>query len=174
MTRPPFKAPLHWHWRPSPNHSARSAAVTAIVLHADAAARLESSLDWVRRAESRVSYHVMIGRNGSIYAVVSPDRQAWHAGTSSLDGEAMCNRYSVGVCLSNTNTGEPFPASQLGAAADVCAVLCGFYGIEVSRIVTHAAVALPAGRKTDPLGLDVVGFRAAVAARLVPPPRAAA
>lgn len=152
---------------PSPNHSPRRAPVSAIVLHADAASRIESSLDWVRRAESQVSYHVMIGRNGKVFQVVNPDRKAWHAGVSALDGVPNANEFSVGVCLSNRNTGEEaYPVAQLSAAADVCALLCGVYGIGVDRITTHAAIALPAGRKTDPLGFDLEAFRDMVRARL--------
>jgi len=166
----PFRVPAHWAWRPSPNHSPRSGAVTAIILHADASAKIESSLDWVRREESKVSYHVMVGRNGLTFCVVNPDRKAWHAGVSTMDGQPDVNRFSVGVCLSNRTDGvEPFPMTQRGAAADVCAALCLHYRIPVARITTHAAVA--PGRKTDPLGLDVEAFRDMVAARMVPPPR---
>lgn len=172
---PPFRLPPAWQSRPSPNASARGGPVTAIVLHADASSRVESTLDWVRRPESRVSYHVLIGRNGLVYCTVHPDRKAWHAGASSYQGEANCNGYTVGVCLSNRNDGtEPYPVSQLGAAADVCAALCRHYGIAVDHITTHAAVALPAGRKTDPLGLDLPAFQAMVQARLTAPaPRVA-
>ena len=168
----PFRVPSSWAWRPSPNHSPRGAAVTAIVLHADAASRIESSLDWVRRAESKVSYHIMVGRTGDVFAVVNPDRRAWHAGVSTMGAERDVNRFSVGVCLSNRNDGvERFPMAQQGAAADVCAVLCGFYGIPVERITTHALIA--PDRKTDPRGLDLAAFREMVTARLVPTPRAA-
>lgn len=171
----PFRLPPHWQLRPSPNASPRSARVTAIVLHADAASRIESSLDWVRRAESRVSYHVMVGRNGTIYSVVHPDRTAWHAGESDLAAERFVNRFSVGVCLSNRNDGvEPYPITQQGAAADVCAALCAHYGIPMDRIVTHAAVATPPGRKTDPLGLDLDHFRDLVRSRMGTAPRSAA
>jgi N-acetylmuramoyl-L-alanine amidase len=169
---PPFRLPASWAWRPSPNHSPRAATVTAIVLHADAASRIESSLDWVRRAESKVSYHVMVGRNGMTFCTVHPDRTAWHAGKSTYGGERFVNRFSVGVCLSNRNDGvETFPMTQQGAAADVCALLCQHYGIPVERITTHAAVA--PDRKTDPLGLDLAAFREMVAARLTVAPRAA-
>jgi N-acetylmuramoyl-L-alanine amidase len=168
-----FRVPASWAQRPSPNHSTRTAPVSAILLHADAATRIESSLDWVRRAESKVSYHVMVGRNGSTFHVVHPDRKAWHAGVSSMDGVANVNDFAVGVCLSNSNQGERFPITQLGAAADVCALLCGHYAIPVARITTHALVATPAGRKTDPKGLDLDAFREMVDARLAPAPRAA-
>lgn len=171
MTRPAFRLPAHWQSRPSPNHSTRKAPVSAIVLHADAAARIDSALDWVRRPESKVSYHVMVGRNGAVFSVVHPDAKAWHAGVSSMDGVPNVNEFSVGVCLSNTNTGEAFPMAQLGSAADVCAVVCGVYGIPVARITTHALVA--PGRKTDPLGLDLAAFRDMVSARLRVVPGAA-
>jgi N-acetylmuramoyl-L-alanine amidase len=163
----PFRVPAHWQHMPSPNHSARRSPVSAIVLHADASPRVESSLDWVRRAESRVSYHIMVGRNGKIFSVVHPDRKAWHAGVSRMGGVDHVNEFSVGVCLSNRNDGvETFPMTQQGAAADVCAVLCGVYNIDVSRITTHAIVARPVGRKSDPRGLDLVAFREMVQARL--------
>jgi N-acetylmuramoyl-L-alanine amidase len=168
----PFSVPAHWHPRPSPNHSPRAARVTAIVLHADAASKIESSLDWVRRPESRVSYHVMVSRLGTVFSVVHPDRTAWHAGESHFAGERFVNRFSVGVAFANRNDGvEPFPPVQQSAAADVCARLCQHYGIPVSRITTHAAIA--PGRKTDPVGLDLAAFQALVAARLTAPPQAA-
>lgn len=170
----PFRVPAFWHARPSPNQSPRSGSVTAIVLHADASSRIESSLDWCRRPESQVSYHVLIGRNGLVFSLVHPDRKAWHAGLSTHKGRQNCNDFTVGVCLSNRNDGEVFRLPQLAAAAEVCAVLCRHYRIAVEDITTHAAVALPVGRKTDPHGLDLSAFRQKVAELLAPSsPRAA-
>jgi N-acetyl-anhydromuramyl-L-alanine amidase AmpD len=170
----PFRLPAFWQSRPSPNHSPRSAKVTAIVLHADASNRIESSLDWCRRVESKVSYHVIIGRNGLVFSLVHPDRKAWHAGISTYLGRDNCNEYTIGVCLSNRNDGEPFPVPQVASAAEVCAVLCKHYKVKVDDITTHAIVATPAGRKTDPHGFDIEAFRVMVTERLAPPaPRAA-
>ena len=159
-----FFVPSDWKWRPSPNHSPRNAPVTAIVLHCDAAAKVESSLDWIRRPESAVSYHVLIDRNGTVYAVVNPDRKAWHAGKSEFMGAGDCNRFAVGVSLANRNDGEAFPDEQLDAAVEVCALICQHYAIPVERITTHALVATPAGRKTDPKGLNLAEFQARVEA----------
>jgi N-acetylmuramoyl-L-alanine amidase len=165
-----FRVPASWLWRPSPNHNSRGLSkVSAIVLHADASATVESSLSWITRDVSGVSYHVLIGRNGMTFCCVNPDRRAWHAGVAELGTSKDVNSIAVGVCLSNKNDGkEPFPMSQQGAAADVCALLCRWYGIPVDRIVSHAFVARPVGRKTDPLGLDLTAFRAMVSARLAP------
>jgi AmpD protein len=97
--------------------------------------------------------------------MVPPERRAWHAGQSSWDGAPDCNDYTIGVCLSNRNDGEePYAEAQRAAAVDVCAALCRYFAIPAVRITTHALVATPAGRKTDPLGLDLPKFRAAVAA----------
>ena len=163
----PFVPPKHWKIRLSPNQSARSKPVTGIILHADAASRVDTTLDWMARKESAVSYHVLIGRSGEVFCLVNPDRKAWHAGESALDGEPLCNGFTVGVCLSNRNDEEELhPIMQRGAAADVCALLCKHYGIPVERITTHAVVALPKGRKTDPCALDLDDFLEMVRARL--------
>lgn len=163
-----FVPPKHWRLAASPNYNSRpdGVRVTAIVLHADASGRIESSLDWCRRPDSKVSYHIMVGRSGTVFSLVHPLYRAWHCGVSELDGVPDVNDYSVGVCLSNRNDGEPYPPAQVMEAADVCVALCKHYGITTDRIVTHAAVARPVGRKTDPKGLDMSSFRGTVNALL--------
>lgn len=162
-----FAAPAGWQSRPSPNFGARPSGaagrVSAIVLHADASPDVAATLDWCGRATSQVSYHLLVGRTGFIYLLVSPDRRAWHAGVSALAGVGDCNDYSVGVCLSNDNRGEPYPERQLAAAAVVCARVARHYGVALDRLVRHADVALPAGRKTDPAKpFDLASFRVRV------------
>lgn len=150
-----FNPPSFWQQRLSPNFNRRKNKVTTIVLHADAASRIDSSLDWVRRKESKVSYHIMIGRTGNVFLVVHPDNRAWHAGVSSFKGRSDVNSFSIGVCLSNNNTGEKYPLAQLQSAAEVCRVLMKHYGN--LDITTHAIIA--PGRKNDPLGLDLEAFQ---------------
>lgn len=156
--------PPKWQSRPSPNRNSRPEGVriTAIVLHADASNRVDSSLDWCRRPESKVSYHFLIGRTGNVFLLVHPEQRAWHCGVSELEGVPDVNDFSIGVCLSNRNDGESFSKSQLFEAALICSQLSQHYGIPLDRIVTHAQIARPVGRKTDPKGLDLEGFRATV------------
>jgi len=160
--------PPKWQSRPSPNRNKRPEGVriTAIVLHADASDRVDTSLDWCRRPESKVSYHFLLGRTGNVFLLVHPEQRAWHCGVSALDGVSDVNDFAIGVCLSNRNDGETYPKAQLFEAAMVCVQLVNHYGIPLERIVTHAEVALPPGRKTDPLGLDLEAFRATVRALL--------
>lgn len=164
-----FPLPSHWIRRNSPNHNSRPGAISAIVLHADAASRLDSSLDWVMRPESKVSYHVMIGRNGAVYCTVAPERRAWHCGKSRMEGHEDVNDFAIGVCLANRNDGaEEFPPSQYAEALRVCVRLCKYFGIPASRITTHAEVATPKGRKTDPKGFALPAFQQAVRQQLTP------
>lgn len=163
MTTSKFIPPADWIVRPSPNYNKRSHKVDSIILHADAASRIDSSLGWVRRKESKVSYHIMIGRKGEVYLVVNPDDRAWHAGVSTFNGKNNVNNFSIGVCLSNKNDGvEKHTEVQLAAAAKVCALLCKHYGILLSNITTHAVIA--PGRKTDPVALDLETFKKLVQA----------
>lgn len=138
--------------KPSPNHSARpdGAKITAIILHADAGKSEFGTIAWLRNPQSKVSYHYLVGRHGVIYQLVQDARRAWHAGPSSFDGVPNCNNYSIGVAFANDQAGEAFPDEQIDTGIQLVADLCRTHGIPVTRITTHAAIALPEGRKRDP------------------------
>jgi N-acetyl-anhydromuramyl-L-alanine amidase AmpD len=169
---PSLASRLPWpvHDRPSPNHSARNGrAVSLLVLHADAAAHLAESLGWILNPASDVSYHDLIGRTGHIYACVPWDRSAWAVGESKLADDAdMANVHyysarkkrwawglnstSLSLSFSNRNDGrEEYTEDQYAAGAWRAAAMMRAHPlVTLERIVTHAAVAIPAGRKTDP------------------------
>jgi N-acetyl-anhydromuramyl-L-alanine amidase AmpD len=139
--------------RPSPNQGRRPIGVdiSAVVLHADASTATSGTLAWLKNRESKVSYHYLIGRAGHVYECVAPARRAWHAGRSSFDGVPDCNDYAVGVCFSNNMKHEEYMDRQVEAGAELVAGLMRRYpAITLERITTHAKVALPPGRKTDP------------------------
>lgn len=139
--------------RPSPNQGRRPIGVdiSAIVLHADVSTSTNGTLSWIRSPKSKASYHYLLGRAGHVYECVAPTRRAWHAGVSSFGGVRDCNDYSIGVCFSNNQRGETFPDRQVEAGAELVAGLMHRYPlITLERITTHAAIALPPGRKTDP------------------------
>lgn len=138
--------------RPSPNHGPRPSALppTAIIVHADAGRTDAGTITWVQSGGSGVSYHYLVGRDGTIYQFVQDARRAWHAGASVLAGVTDCNDYSLGVCFANDQKGEPFTPRQLAAGVLLVAAKCIQYGIPLARLVTHAMVATPPGRKADP------------------------
>lgn len=138
----------------SPNQSARPGGVivSGIVLHADVSGSAEGSISWVMNPVSQVSYHAIIERTGVITELVDPQRRAWHAGVSEACGRKGCNDFTVGVCFSNRQDGrEAFTADALAAGVQyVAALRRRFPAITLDRIWTHAQVARPEGRKSDP------------------------
>jgi N-acetylmuramoyl-L-alanine amidase len=104
---------------------------------------------------SKVSYHVVIGRQGQVYRLVPESRRAWHAGKGQWDGHADVNGCSLGLAFSNRHDGtEALTPLQMASAQSVIAEWRAKYPT-IEAVTTHAAVA--PGRKTDPL--KAVGFR---------------
>jgi N-acetylmuramoyl-L-alanine amidase len=134
---------------PSPNHNSRgNQSVQVIVLHADASPNERGCLSWIQSSESKVSYHVLIGRDGKVYTCVPYDRRAWHAGKAEWNGNKDVNGISIGVSFSNRNDGvEALTNAQIKAAQDVIADIRKRYGAKLP-VTTHAAVS--PGRKSDP------------------------
>lgn len=140
----------------SPNSGERplGALVNAVVLHATATDTGQEAVNTFLDPASKRSSHFIIDRNGAIIEMVAPRRQAWHAGVSAMDGVPNLNDYSVGVEMVDRNDGQPYSDVQYAAAAALIRRLRVRYNIPDNRIVSHAAVALPPGRKSDPVGFD--------------------
>lgn len=158
-------------YRRSPNFGRRpeGTVVDCIVLHADAGRSDAGTVSWIMAPASKVSYHFLVGRNGTIYQFVQAHLRAWHAGVSSFSGRQNVNDFSLGVAFANDQRGEPFSAAQLAAGVELVAGLCQSYKIPLRRITTHAAIS--PGRKHDPGPLfPLETFLADVGARLATPP----
>ncbi|XOV87316.1 MAG: 1,6-anhydro-N-acetylmuramyl-L-alanine amidase AmpD [Pseudomonadota bacterium] len=97
--------------------------------------------------ELRVSSHLLIRRDGTIYQYVPFDKRAWHAGVSSYAGREACNDFSVGIELEGTDQNR-YREAQYRALAKVCCCLIENYGIPATNIAGHRDIA--PGRKTDP------------------------
>ena len=138
----------------SPNHSARPQGVSprVIVLHATGPGTIKSVLEWMAIPASKVSYHGLIAPDGAYYQVVPDDRTAWHAGVSEWNGVQNINGISLGLSFVNPNNGQiPLTPQQIAIAKGVIQYWRQKYPIEA--VTTHAAVARPVGRKTDPEGV---------------------
>jgi N-acetylmuramoyl-L-alanine amidase/AmpD protein len=94
-----------------------------------------------------------------VVRLVADELRAWRAGRSVWRGRRGVNDLSLGWELANRNDGrEPYSDAQHTAVAAL-AVHYIRQGLEPSAVVSHAEVALPAGRKVDPLGFDWRRFR---------------
>lgn len=143
--------------RRSPNFDERPAgiAIDTIVLH-HTGGSFQSSLNWLTNPTSGVSTHYLISKTGKIYRLVDEIKTAWHAGVSAFEGREDVNRFSVGIELENKGDGiDPYPAKLLDALVWLLGDLKTRRNIKRSKVTTHAEVAVPAGRKNDPKGLDV-------------------
>lgn len=139
----------------TPHQRPRQHGITprVIVLHCDAGRTEQGSISWIGSTQSVGSYHVLIGRDGTSYRFVDDARCAFHAGRAEWQGMAAVNDVSLGLCFANRNDGtEPLAARQLLVAQFWVAHWLGAYPA-IEDVVTHAAVARPVGRKTDPDGL---------------------
>lgn len=134
----------------SPNFGRRPAGgrVDCLVLHADAGKSEAGTVSWICSPESKVSYHYLVHRDGTVTQFVAGEMRAWHAGASEFQGRRNVNDFSLGVSFANDQAGEPFKVAQLQRGVELVADLVAAYGIPLPRITTHAAIA--PGRKHDP------------------------
>jgi len=152
-------------WVQSPNFGERpsQAVVDTVVVHSTANASLEGTTRWFCHPESQVSAHFTIGKDGSIVQHVSTFSRAWHAGKSVLDGKENLNDFSLGIELVNLNDGkDPYPEAQTTALRFLIGAMRRRFDLKV--ITSHEHVALPHGRKSDPLNfpwkeLEGLGLR---------------
>jgi len=141
----------------SPNYNERPAGeiVNCIVLHSTAQPLFIDTIKRFQDPETKVSAHFVVDRDGTVVQMAPLTKRAWHAGVSSFDGVEGVNDYSIGIEMTNMNDGkDPYPDAQYKAVAEIIRRCRKRYVIPDSRIVSHAEIALPPGRKTDPKGFD--------------------
>jgi len=141
-------------WIQSPNFNARpvGAEVDTIVLHATVIPTLEKTTEAFCREASQVSAHFTVDKDGSFIMHVSTFDRAWHAGVSrDAYGRTNLNHYSIGIEMVNLNDGkDPWPDAQVQVVHNIIAGLKRRFHLK--QIVSHEFIAVPKGRKSDPVG----------------------
>lgn len=153
----PPPMPLVYDFIPSPNYDDRpiSTSVSCIVLHSTVVNTMEGTINTFLPPVAKVSAHFIVGRNGRVVQMVPIEKRAWHAGVSVLEGAEKVNDYSVGIEMVNLNDGiDPYPDAQIRSVAGIIRFVRSRYNVPDSRIVSHAQIALPPGRKSDPASFD--------------------
>lgn len=149
----------------------RGRTVNTIVLHSTGGSK-KGDLATLSGNDRKhlVSCHYYITRAGEVYQLVQDHDVAWHAGACLFNGERDLNSHSIGIELENDNKGtQLYPKVQMDRVIDLTATLIQKYTIPLSRLVRHADIAVPRGRRTDPVRPFAWGaFRAAVFERLPP------
>lgn len=155
----------------SPNYGSRGgSAIRLIVLHASVG-NAASSLVWLCDPKSKVSSHYLIAKDGHIWHLVADTAEAWHAGKSGWRNIPDVNKYSIGIELENKNNGRDlYPDAQVNALKWLTLRLVDDHPT-ITDVVTHAEIAVPKGRKSDPKGFGMTAFHAWFAALALPPAR---
>ena len=152
MTAAP-DSPLATLWCPSPNHEPRRGGKQAdlLLLHYTGMESAEGALDWMTRADSRVSAHYLIDEAGRITQMVEESQRAWHAGVANWAGDDDINSCSIGIEIQNPGHafGYPdYPEAQMVAVEALCVDILERTDIPKDRVLGHSDVS-PA-RKQDP------------------------
>jgi len=105
-------------------------------------------------ARYHVSSHYVIGRQGTIYQLVSEKNVSFHAGQSSLpDGHQGVNLCSIGIELMDSIGSSP-TEEQIRALTELVRDIKRRYPIKY--VLRHSDIA--PGRKTDPWNMDWEDF----------------
>lgn len=131
-----------------------------VVLHTTMGA---DSLPWLQGGSARAgrpaSADFLIYRNGDVMQITRPGWYAYHSGNAYWRGiqdpNGTLNQSAVGVefeCLEHF--GERITDEQYIAGAALLRRLFTFHHIDPMAVTTHSIVALPPGRKVDPIYLD--------------------
>ena len=140
-------------FRPSPNFGPRRGAgvPTMLLLHYTGVENAGKAIDWLCRAQSKVSAHYVLDEAGFVTQLVSEDMRAWHAGLAVWAGETDINSLSIGIEVHNAGheLGYPdFPEQQLRVLEALCQDIISRHGIRAERVLAHSDVAPT--RKIDP------------------------
>lgn len=139
--------------RVSPNHGPRPAvvAVDVLVLHYTEMP-LGPSLDVLTDPARAVpvSSHYVVAEDGLVFALVSEERVAWHAGRSRWRGREGLNASSIGIEIVNLHGDRhDYPDRQIAALEALCRdILARHPAIAPRNVVGHSDIA--PRRKIDP------------------------
>ena len=139
------------HHIPSPNHDARTAPISMVVLHYTGMPTAAEALTRLTDPEAKVSAHYFIDEDGQVTQLVPEDRRAWHAGKGYWRGVGDVNSASIGIELVNPGHEfgyRPFPAAQIEALLPLLKDIVRRNKIAYANVVGHSDIA-PA-RKEDP------------------------
>jgi len=140
-------------WCPSPSYGTRNngRVVDMLVLHYTGMETAEAALDWLTRAEAKVSAHYLVDEEGRVAQLVAEADRAWHAGLGAWAGETDLNSCSIGIEVQNPGHDFGCPAfleGQMQAVEALCHDILSRYTIPPERVLGHSDVA--PGRKRDP------------------------
>lgn len=118
-----------------------------VILHHTAQNSCEQTLKTFTSAQSKVSAHYVICRDGTVHHMLNDYLRAAHAGVGRWGNTTDINSSSIGIELDN-NGFEPFPEAQITALFNVLNSLKKAHNIPTANFIGHSDMAPT--RKVDP------------------------
>ena len=140
----------------TPNKQSNRIKPEAIVLHHSDGSYL-GGCEWIANPVSKVSYHVLIARDGRRTVFCNDTDRAWHAGVSSWQGRKDLNSWSLGVSWEGNTYTTPLGEDAMASAIEYLAPRMKKWGIPLNLVVTHQQVS--PNRKTDISAADAARFK---------------
>lgn len=132
-----------------PKKVPRDTTKTYIVIHNDGG-NLPAMMTRAVLRVRRLSYHYFVARDGKIYQFKDVKYVADHAGRSRWGSDTSLNFSSIGICLQGTDYIH-YTAKQYASLSKLINYIhMRFPDSRSKPLLTHAQVAVPRGRKTDP------------------------
>ena len=78
--------------------------ISYIILHYTALPSIDESINFLCKAENKVSCHYIISQSGKIYNLVDEKKRAWHSGQSYWLEEKDLNSASIGITTDRENS----------------------------------------------------------------------
>jgi len=128
--------------RPSPNFGPGANERLGVLFH-HSELPFGATVARMQDPASQVSYHCLIGRDGTRCTMVPDSGVAWHAGQSRFLGRTRCNDFLLGVAFEGDTGKAPLTDPQLEWLQARWAPL----GWDLGRMTDHRQVS--PGRKRD-------------------------
>jgi len=140
----------------TPNKQSNCICPQAIILHHSDGSYL-GGVEWIADPVSKVSYHVLIARDGRRTVFCNDTDRAWHAGVSSWQGRRDCNSWSLGVSWEGNTYDRPLEDAAMDSAIEYLVPRLKKWNVPLNMVVTHQQVS--PNRKTDISPADAARFK---------------
>jgi N-acetyl-anhydromuramoyl-L-alanine amidase len=152
--------------QPSPNCDAQPRNEALGVVFHHSSETFTKTIALMSRAESKVSYHVLIDTDGTRCRMVADDHIAWHAGASHFLGRDRCNDFMLGAAFAGDTYAAPLTSAQIASALDWLALRWSRYQWSIDRMIDHRQIS--PGRKNDLNPVEWDRLRLAIVGRFGP------
>ena len=147
----------------TPNKGSKVIIPAAVVLH-HSGGSYRGGVAWIANPASKVSYHVLIARDGRRTVFCNDTERAWHAGKSNWMGRPDLNSWSLGLAWEGNTYDDPLGDDAMASAIEYLVPRMKKWAIDMNLVVTHQEV--NPSRKTDITPGDAARFRSKLKAAL--------